>query len=127
MISCFEMSRVIHFEIPSNDPESLSGFYNKVFKWETVKAPGPMEYWLTKTGEGEPGIDGGFMRRQHPQQPMANTIGVDSVDAALEAVVGNGGRIALPKMAIPGVGWLAYFHDPEGNIFGMMQADPAAR
>jgi hypothetical protein len=121
-----EMSRVIHFEIPSNDPESLSGFYNKVFNWVTVKAPGPMEYWLTRTGDGEPGIDGGFMRRHHPQQPMANTISVDSVDSALEAVVANGGKIALPKMAIPGVGWLAYFHDPEGNIFGIMQADTSA-
>jgi predicted enzyme related to lactoylglutathione lyase len=63
----------------------------------------------------EPGIDGGFMRRQHPQQPMANTIAVDSVDAALEALAANGGRIALPKMAIPGVGWLAYFHDPRAT------------
>jgi predicted enzyme related to lactoylglutathione lyase len=120
------MSRVIHFEIPSDDPEGLAAFYNKVFGWETVKAPGPMEYWLTKTGEGEPGIDGGFLRRKHPEQPMANTIGVESLDEALAAVTENGGRIALPKMPIPGIGWLAYFLDPEGNIFGMMQADTSA-
>jgi len=30
-------------------------------------------------------------------------------------------------MAIPGVGWLAYCTDPEGNTFGIMQADTAAR
>jgi predicted enzyme related to lactoylglutathione lyase len=30
-------------------------------------------------------------------------------------------------MAIPGVGWLCYFKDTEGNIFGMMQNDPAAK
>jgi hypothetical protein len=29
-------------------------------------------------------------------------------------------------MAITGVGWLAYAKDTEGNIFGMMQNDPAA-
>jgi predicted enzyme related to lactoylglutathione lyase len=120
------MPRVIHFEIPSDNPEGLSGFYKKVFNWETVKAPGPMEYWLTKTGEGAPGIDGGFLRRHHPQQPMVNTIDVSSVDEALEAVVANGGKVALPKMAIPGVGWLAYFHDPENNIFGILQADTSA-
>ena len=34
-----------------------------------------------------------------------------------------GGRVALPKMAVPGVGWLAYFIDPEGNTFGIMQTD----
>jgi predicted enzyme related to lactoylglutathione lyase len=120
------VSRVIHFEIPADDPEALSGFYHQVFNWQTAKAPGPMEYWLTKTGEGQPGIDGGFLRRRNPQQPVVNTIGVESVDKALEDVVANGGRIALPKMPIPGVGWLAYFHDPEGNIFGIMQADTTA-
>jgi len=29
----------------------------------------------------------------------------------------------LPKRQSPGVGWLAYGKDTEGNIFGMMQAD----
>jgi uncharacterized protein len=120
------MSRVIHFEIPGNDPEALADFYGKVFGWKTEKAPGPMEYWLTKTGEGGPGIDGGFLRRKHPDQPLANTIGVESVDAAMDAVVKNGGSVALPKMAIPGYGWLAYFKDPEGNISGVMQMDAGA-
>jgi predicted enzyme related to lactoylglutathione lyase len=29
-------------------------------------------------------------------------------------------------MAIPGIGWLAYVKDPDGNIFGMMQMDAGA-
>jgi hypothetical protein len=33
----------------------------------------------------------------------------------------------MPKMTIPGVGYLAYCHDTEGNMFGIMQADPAAK
>jgi predicted enzyme related to lactoylglutathione lyase len=33
----------------------------------------------------------------------------------------------VPRMAIPGVGWLAYANDSEGNIFGMMQPDTAAK
>ena len=56
------MPRVIHFEVPANDPEALAGFYGKVFGWQTEKAPGPMEYWLTKTGEGSPGIDADLSR-----------------------------------------------------------------
>jgi predicted enzyme related to lactoylglutathione lyase len=32
----------------------------------------------------------------------------------------------LPKMAVPGVGWMAYCKDPEGHIFGIMQPDAAA-
>jgi predicted enzyme related to lactoylglutathione lyase len=30
-------------------------------------------------------------------------------------------------MAIPGVGYLAYCQDTEGNTFGIMQADPSAK
>jgi predicted enzyme related to lactoylglutathione lyase len=48
------------------------------------------------------------------------------VDETLETVEKNGGTIALPKMAIPGVGWLAYCKDTDGNMFGIMQPDPAA-
>jgi predicted enzyme related to lactoylglutathione lyase len=42
--------------------------------------------------------------------------------AALEA----GATVALPKMAIPNVGHVAYLVDPEGNIFGVFQDDPKA-
>ena len=30
------------------------------------------------------------------------------------------------EMPVPGVGWLAYCKDTEGNVFGMMQTDPTA-
>ena len=36
------------------------------------------------------------------------------------------GHVAVAKMPIPGMGWLAYAKDTEGNIFGMMQPDPSA-
>jgi hypothetical protein len=38
-----------------------------------------------------------------------------------------GGRVALPKMAMPTPGWLAYVEDPDGNVPGLMQPDPAAK
>jgi len=33
----------------------------------------------------------------------------------------------MPKFAITGVGHGAYCEDPEGNMFGVLQADAAAR
>jgi uncharacterized protein len=33
----------------------------------------------------------------------------------------------MPKTAIPGVGYLAYCSDTEGNVFGLMQADKNAK
>jgi len=41
-------------------------------------------------------------------------------------IVQAGGTVVAPKMAVPGVGWTAYFADPEGNAFGVMEFDPAA-
>jgi predicted enzyme related to lactoylglutathione lyase len=120
------MPRPVHFEIPAEDPARAIKFYESVFGWKFTKWDGPMPYWMIVTGEGEPGINGGLVPRQNPAQPFANTIGVDDVDASLAMVVKNGGQVALPKMAIPGVGWLAYCIDTEGIVFGMMQNDPAA-
>jgi predicted enzyme related to lactoylglutathione lyase len=119
------LPRVIHFEFPADQPERAERFYSDVFGWKFAKWDGPTEYWMIDTGKEGPGINGGMMRRR-PGAATTNTIGVDSVDETVRTVVANGGGIALPKMAIPGVGWLAYCTDPEGNVFGIMQSDPAA-
>ena len=65
-------------------------------------------------------------RPAHPGQGPVNTIDVPSCDDYLGKVAAAGGRSVVPKMAIPGVGWLAYCADPEGNTFGIMQADESA-
>jgi predicted enzyme related to lactoylglutathione lyase len=122
------MSRVIHFEIPSDNPERVSKFYSEVFGWKFQKWAGPMAYWLITTGDnGEPGINGALMRRQHPGASTVNTIGVESVDKFLPAITKSGGKIVAPKMAIPGVGYVAYCQDPEGNVFGVFQDDTTAK
>jgi uncharacterized protein len=41
-------------------------------------------------------------------------------------VEANGGRVIERRMVVPGVGYLAYCYDTEGNAFGMMQNDPSA-
>jgi len=127
------MGRVIHFEIHAEQPERAVKFYTAVFGWEFNKWPGPMDYWLVKTGpDGQPGINGGLIKRHGPidgQAVLAYVCTVDTknVDDAVKTITANGGTIALPKMPIPGVGWLAYAKDTEGNIFGIMHADPAAK
>lgn len=120
------MSRPIHFEIPADQPERAIAFYSGLFNWQFSKWDGGMPYWIVKTGEG-PGIDGGLLPRHASCQGVVNTIGVDDLDAKMAAAVSGGGTLALPKTAVPGVGWLAYVVDPEGNTFGMMQADAHAK
>ena len=128
------MNRVVHFEIHAENPERAAAFYKALFAWNIQKWNGPADYWMVMTGaKDQPGIDGGLMRRHGP--PPADmqavnayvcTVEVDNVDAMLEKALKLGGTLALAKMPIPGIGWLAYAKDTEGNIFGMLQNDPKA-
>ena len=121
------MSRVVHFEIPADDPERAIQFYEKVFNWKIEKWEGPIEYWLITTGpEDQPGIDGGLGRREDPATGVENTIDVKDLDASVAEVEKHGGKVTRPKMAVPGVGWMAYIKDTEGNVFGLMQRDTDA-
>ena len=123
------MNRVNHFEIYTEDPEAVQPFYAEVFGWEFKKSEGgPIEYWLVTTGdEKQPGINGGITRPREGQSPgTINTIPVESLDRAINKIEQQGGRICVPKMAIPKVGWLAYAEDPAGNVFGLMEPDTTA-
>jgi predicted enzyme related to lactoylglutathione lyase len=112
------MPRVVHFEIVADDAERISKFYEKVFDWKVQKWDGPMDYWFLMTGdEKEPGIDGAFGMRQSPDDMPINTIDVDDVDKYVKLVEENGGEIVRSKQVIPGVGYLAYFKDTEGNLW----------
>jgi len=122
------MPRVVHFEIDAKKPERAIGFYKKVFGWKIEKWEGPMDYWLIMTGkEKEPGIDGGLSKRTEAEPSTVNTIDVLSVDQYVKKIESNGGKIIRPKMAVPGVGWMAYFKDTEGNVWGIMETDETAR
>jgi len=122
------MARVVHFELPADNPERAVEFYTKAFGWKIQKWAGPTDYWLVSTGDAsEPGINGGIMKRLYPGFSTVNTIGVANVDQAVAAVEAAGGKVVAPKMAVPGIGWLAYCLDSEGNQFGMMQNDPSAK
>lgn len=119
------MNRPVHFEIHSPDPASSIRFYESVLGWKFAKWEGPVEYWLIATGQGM-GIDGGLLPSRDGQSRTVNTVQVESLDAAIGAVRARGGQIVVPRMAVRGVGWLAYAVDPTGNVFGMMEDDAAA-
>jgi predicted enzyme related to lactoylglutathione lyase len=126
------MPRVVHFEIHAGDPERAINFYEKVFSWTLQKWEGPTPYWLVTTGpDDERGINGGLLPRRggiDGESVIAYvcTVGVEGVDSSIVTVEANGGTVVVPKMPIPGMGWLVYCKDTEGNIFGMMQPDASA-
>jgi len=121
------MNRVVHFNIHADDPKRAVNFYETVFGWKTEKWSG-VDYWLVTTGpDGTPGINGGIGPRDDPADRTINFIGVTSVDESVAKIGAAGGKLIAPKMAIPGIGWFAVCLDPEGNKFGVMEDDPAAR
>jgi len=128
------MPRPIHFEIHADDPTRAKAFYEAMFGWTFSQWAG-QEYWLIKTGESDqPGIDGGMIRRMgsppskgQPVNAYVCTVDVADLDASVRKATGSGGTIAVPRMAIPTIGWLAYVTDTEGNLVGMMESDPAAK
>ena len=123
-----DLPRVVHFEIDAEKPERAIRFYENVFGWKIEKWTGPMKDWLIMTGnEKEPGIDGGLGKRTEAEPSTVNTIDVPSVDEYIKKIEKNGGSIFRPKMPVPGVGWMAYFKDPEGNFWGIMQTDKNAK
>lgn len=127
------MARVIHFEVHAENPERAARFYETAFGWRLQHIPA-IDYWTIRTGDGGPGIDGGLVGRRGsaPQNGQAVnafvcTLGVDDLDAAMKAGLDAGGAVALPRMTVPGVGYVAYLIDTEGNIFGLHQSDPNAK
>lgn len=117
---------IVHFEIPANDPAKLSQFYTKLFGWTFEKFGGSssgMDYWMikTKAKDEDVGVNGGMMKKQDPNQRPTNYVLVESVDDYSKKLVQLGGKVVMPKTAIPDMGHFAVALDPEGNPFGIFE------
>ena len=120
------MPQEIHFDIPIERPERAERFYSRLFGWTMEKVPVPdMEYWVIRGAEGD--ALGGLIRRTTSDQAPVNYYTVSSIDEALEKVLDMGGRVAVPKAAIPYTGYNARCTDTEGNDFGLWENDRNAR
>ena len=131
-------NRVIHFEIHATDTAKMAEFYKTVFGWEVRRWETPaFDYWIVMTapdGNKEPGINGGIVGRRggapsggEPATAFVCTINVPGVDEYIKKIEVAGGKNVLAKMAIPGLAWLAYCTDIEGNIFGIYEDDKNAK
>jgi predicted enzyme related to lactoylglutathione lyase len=127
------MSRVVHFEIHAENPPRAMKFYSDMFGWTFKKFLPHVDYWSITTGpEEEFGIDGGLKTRQGSIDGKAViayvcTVQIEAFDATIAKAIACGATIVAPRMPIPGIGWLAYCKDTDGNNFGMTQPDPSAR
>ncbi len=119
--------KVTHFEIYAEEPAKLADFYRSLFGWQIDQAPG-IDYWRIQTGAPDAnGVNGGLMYRPIPgPRSWVHYVNVPSLDDFVAQVQRLGGSVLRPKTAVPKTAWVAIVADPEGNIFGLWQADPTA-
>jgi uncharacterized protein len=115
-----------HFAINADNIDRAKRFYEKAFGWKFA-AWGPPGFYQI---EGS-GVMGALQGRRDLVKGTRTigfecSIAVDSIDATEKAVLGAGGKVALARSVIAGVGTLMFFEDPEGNVFGAMQYDANA-
>src|SRR4051812_32440119 len=103
--------RVVHFEIPFDDPDRARGFYREAFGWKLMDVP-DMSYTLVTTGPtgeqgpSEPGfVNGGMLRRESPNEGPIMVIDVEDIDAALAKIESLGGQTLIGRQAVGDMGW----------------------
>jgi uncharacterized protein len=118
---------IVWFEIPADKPERAKKFYSAMFGWKIKPFPGMKDYWHIDTGGNDASPDGGMIARVHPKQPITSYISVPSVTKGIAKVKKLGGKICVPKMPVPGMGYLAVCRDTEDNEFALWEVDEKAK
>jgi predicted enzyme related to lactoylglutathione lyase len=124
------MNVVGYFEIQSSQPERDVKFYEAIFGWKFFKEHSlPIEYYRIETS----GMNGGLLKRPAKIPPpefgtnaFTCSIQVENFDKTSVLIISNGGKIAMPKFAVPGTCWQGYFLDMDNNAFGIFQVDATA-
>jgi predicted enzyme related to lactoylglutathione lyase len=113
---------VVHFEFISAEAPKLQKFFADVFAWK-IDTSNPFGYGMVDTGEKAYGIQGGIgAPGPFGKGHVAIYVEVDDVDATLKKVEASGGKVLMPKMAMPNNGpVLAQFTDPTGNVVGLSE------
>jgi len=116
---------VTWFEIPSTQLDKAQAFYEAVLKCKMRREPmGPSEGAVFPY-EREEGVGGALLAGPTAPAPASNgtLIYLDaspSLDAALARAVKAGGKVALPRQALPpGLGFFAHITDLDGNRVGL--------
>jgi predicted enzyme related to lactoylglutathione lyase len=127
-------NQLAHFAIHADDLERARKFYGGVFGWRFQGYGGPMTDFRQIQDDAGKALAplGAIQARKFNSAPQPVigfecSIAVDDVDAAARAVEANGGKIAMPKSAIPGVAWIVKFLDTEGKLACAVQYDAAAK
>jgi predicted enzyme related to lactoylglutathione lyase len=118
---------LVYFEVTADDLDRAAQFYRDVFGWAIAQPDAGEDYYEIETGtRTDPGIPGGVVGRFNAYESVINTFDVDDVDEFAKKIAEAGGEVLAPKISIPGVGFIQYCQDTEGNTFGIIQYEEPA-
>jgi len=120
-------SNIVWFEIPADNPERAKKFYSALFGWKIEKFPGMTDYWHIDTGGSDDTPDGGLMARKHPEQPITNYVNVASVTKFMAKVKKLGGKVCVPKTAVPEMFYFVVCTNTENNMFALWERSQSAK
>ena len=116
---------IVHFEILGHEGPSLVAFYRDLFGWplREVAMDGYSTYAFLPSPEE--GIGGGVGQLASSDRAFL-TIYVEVADphSMLDQAIKGGAETVLPVTEIPGVGEIARFRDPQGNVVGLVRSAP---
>ena len=125
------MNPVVHFELPYENVERISKFYETVFGWKftnLVEESGNYVLATTTETDAKPGmpagaINGGFypIKPDWPEQYPSIVIGVGNIQEAIALIKQNAGKVLGEPMNIPNFGIYVSFLDTEGNRNSIIQ------
>ena len=117
---------IVWFNVPADDIKRAQKFYSGLFGWKIKPFRGMKDFLEIDTGGAEASPNGGLTGRKNGEQPI-NYISVESVDNFTAKIEKLGGKICVPKMAVPNMGYFAICQDTENNSFGLWQPDANAK
>ncbi|HEV2363927.1 MAG TPA: VOC family protein [Caulobacteraceae bacterium] len=106
---------IVFFDIVAPDLSKEAAFYSEVFGWK-VGADGHVIVGVSAPLEGVFRIE---QEQVGPERVLY--LGVADIDAALKAIKDHGGAVVFPRVAVPGVAYIALFKDPAGNRMGLVE------
>jgi predicted enzyme related to lactoylglutathione lyase len=115
------------FDIAADDIGRAKKFYSSLFGWKIQPIPGMPDYSHIDTGGPDASPDGGLTSRKCEGHGITNYISVASVSKAAAKVEKLGGKILMPKTAVPKMGYFAVCLDTEKNAFALWELSPTAK
>jgi predicted enzyme related to lactoylglutathione lyase len=119
-------------ELATTDPKAAFAFYQRLFGWEETSSmdmgPEMGTYQMFGRAKAGPPLGGIFIKPKQMPGPSSwlPYIKVPDSKKTVEKITKSGGKVMNGPMEVPGGDWIAQGMDPQGAMFAVHSAKPAA-